>query len=146
MIDQIKNFALMLLAALSLLLGIWGGIVSYQFTKYKENINAQTARNTAAKARTEAEQRDKADESEAGYLGALDVLNKRLRDAETVPRCRSVSVAGSGGAGGTVSGETTDTGDPQIALAAGRGVCSADFYAKAMREHVQCKALQQLCQ
>jgi len=113
-----------------------------EFDAYKENIHDQMQRAEKAKAKQEAEQRAKADMSQDGYLGALSVISNRLRIAEAVPRNPSVCVAGSGTSG--VPREAADTTHTLTALAVGGGVCDSDFYARAMREHVQCHYLLEL--
>lgn len=141
MIDQIKNFTLIFLAALSLLLGIWGFIVSHQFTNYKESVHDQVQQAKNEKQRIEAEQNKRYADAQTGYAGALDVLNKRLRNAETVPRAGCVQVADQGGAGGTVPEGARDTTGVEARLITYRGTCSIDFYADAMKDNLQCQSL-----
>lgn len=116
--------------------------VQVKFDLYKENIHAQKERNAIEKARVEAEQNARYAMAQTGYGGALDELNRRLRDAEALSGRSCVLVAGSGG--NAVPGKAEDPAHPVTALAVGRGICDSDFYAKAMREHVQCKYLLEL--
>jgi len=141
MIDQIKNMALMLLTALSLLLGAWGLIVSHQFTKYKESVNDQVQLAKDEKNRIESEQNKRYETAQIGYSGALDELNKRLRNAQTVSRAGCVQVADQGGAGRTVPGGTRDTTGVEARLITYQGTCSIDFYADAMKDNLQCQKL-----
>lgn len=61
--------------------------------------------NTAKKI---AEQQRIYNDAQSGFNNRLDVMRKRVRELEAVPRCPSVPVAGSGSAGGTVPPEATD--------------------------------------
>lgn len=141
MIDQIKNFALIFLAALSLLLGIWGFIVSHQFTNYKESINDQVQQAKNEKQRIEAEQDKRYADAQTGYAGAIDILNKRLRNVQAVSRPGCVPVADQGGTQGTVPEGARDTAGIEARLITYSGTCSVDFYADAMRDNLQCQSL-----
>jgi len=113
--------------------------VTKEFNEYKESIHDQIQKNVAEKARIEKEQNDKYQLAEAGYSGALSVLNQRLRDLQNMPRDNTLQVAGC--SSGTVPGEATYTIGTQIRLATFKGTCDRDFYEAAMRDTLQCQRL-----
>jgi len=113
--------------------------VTKEFNEYKESINEQVQKNVAEKARIEKEQNDKYQLAEAGYSGALSVLNQRLRDLQNLPRDNPLQVAGC--SSGTVSGEATYTIGTTIRLATRKGTCESSFYADALRTTLQCQRL-----
>jgi hypothetical protein len=138
MIEQLKNILLILAIA-------YGGYIHWQFSNYKESTNAQIIRNQAAKAATEAEQNRRYADAQAGYDGALAILNERLRNIKTVPRCSGVQVARQSGVAGTMPGETTDTAITYTPLATRKGACESSFYWDALADIAQCRELIKLC-
>jgi len=139
MINDIKTYAIIVLL-------LWQGLAQYQlhsvtkeYADYKENINDQVQKAINEKARIEAEQNAKYTMAQTGYAGALDELNRRLRNAENLPRSTSVQVAGCSGS--TVSEASTDTTRTQVRLKAFKGTCDAEFYAEALRDNLQCQSL-----
>jgi hypothetical protein len=115
--------------------------IQEKFDKYRENVDEQINRNKAAKAVTEAEQAAKYQMAQTGYAGAIDVLNERMRNAEAVPRCGSVQVAGQGGVAGTVPSGSTDPAITYKAIETRRGICESSFYWDALMDVAQCREL-----
>lgn len=144
--ELLKPYLSMILGGILLAAFAFMGIklywVQHQFNSYKENINEQLRKNELEKARIEAEHLDKYKVAQTGYTGAIDELTRRLRAAEIMSRNSRVRMAGNGG--DSVPNETGDSFRPTTALAVGGGICDSDFYAKAIREHVQCHYLLEL--
>ena len=151
MMDLVKPYLSMIAGAVVLAILAYSHLTAYrageahiqkQFDSYKENVHDQVQKALNEKAKIEAEQDARFTMAQTGYAGAIDEFNRRLQHAEAMSRNGSVRVAGSSCS--SMPSETGDSFRPVTALAAGGGICDSDFYAKAMREHVQCHYLLEL--
>ena len=118
--------------------------VTKEFNEYKESQHDLIQKAKDEKQKLDKEKDDRATMSEAGFTGALAILNKRLQDAETVSGSGCMSVANSVGNNITMPEASTYTIGSTVRLAATNGICDINFYQKAMREHLQCQRLIEL--
>lgn len=143
MIDQIRTYiTIIAFTALAVAFGLsqWElHNVKQEYDEYKESIDDQVQKNEIKKHIVEAEQDAKFKLAETGYSAALGVLNDRLRDIPTVPRCSPVPVAGSGG--GAMPEASVYTEGTQVRLETFAGTCDRDFYEAALIDALQCSRL-----
>lgn len=133
--------AIVLLAILSLLMGMWGGIMSHQLTKFKENIRDQVQQAKDEKQRVETEHQTKYDAAQSSYDRDIAILDKRLRDTKNLPRPGCVQVADKSGVAGAVPRKAEDTSGTTDTIATGAGTGQGSFYENAMKDIAQCRAL-----
>lgn len=113
--------------------------IQKKFDTYRSNINDEISKNEIEKARIEAEHVSKYNMAQTGYAGALDELNRRLRDIKTLPRGEGVPMAGCGSS--TMSNTSESTTGTQVKLTTFKGTCSREFYEAAMSQTLQCEKL-----
>jgi hypothetical protein len=150
MTDQIKAYANIIFAVIGLAgLGFshfkafeYGEAhIQSKFDTYRGEQHDLIQKAENEKAKLDKEKDDRAAMSQAGFVGALDILNGKLQNAEAVSWRGCVPVASGSGTSETVPEAATYTLGTTIRLAATNGICSQDFYNKAMREHLQCQRL-----
>ena len=125
--DKIKDILIVILYLLSLLLGIWGNIVSNNFKKYKEDINDQVQKAKLEKQRIDTANKEfmesikhKNDSDINRLTGELE----RMRRFKDLPRDCNVPMANESGAGGAMHSTEESTGITYIYLEDHAGIIS----------------------
>lgn len=113
-----------------------------EYAAYKANITEQVLNAKIAKELKEKEQERKYEKAKRDYAGAVNQLDDalaRLRVLEDLSGNAGLQVAGRGGS--SVPSISANTGGVSVRLTTFQGTCSAEFYAAAMRDNLQCERL-----